>query len=218
MRVPPTLLATTVLLMTTVAACTGGEETASAPMIDVSPTTAATVGTITEDPASDATMTPTGNNAAPPPGSPPFNADTRPDTGEAAGPGPTSVAEVDVAAHQGFDRVVFRIVGDGVAGWDVRYVDAARSQGSGAPVEVAGAAVLQVSLTNIAYPHDFDGTSYVGPGRIQAHATAAVREIVNGTIYEGQHVFFVGTVGELPFRVFRLEGPQRMVLDIQHPQ
>lgn len=219
MRVRPSLLTAAVLLVGILTACARGEPSASAPATTSEP--GAIVPSATAPPETD--MAP-GTRAAPaddgtPPTTPPppFAADTRPDSGEAEGPGPTSVAEVDAAGHgEGFDRVVFEIAGDGLAGWDVRYVDEASSQGSGAPVAVTGAAVLQVRLTNIGYPADVDGPTYDGPDRIQPPDTTAIREIVNDTIYEGEHVFFIGVADELPFRVFRLDGPQRVVVDVRH--
>ncbi|MDP8929335.1 MAG: hypothetical protein M3O70_12385 [Actinomycetota bacterium] len=201
--------------------CGGGVRRASNTTPHVSPMTMAEATTTTEGVAPDATLPPRDNRSGAQPAAPPpaFKADTRPDLGQGAGPGPTSVAGVDVARHdEGFDRVVFHIAGDGTAGWHVRYVEAAHSQGSGDAVEVAGSAVLEVTLTNTGYPDDVAGPSYDGPRRIRPSDTRAIREIVNDHVYEGQHVFFVGTVRELPFRVFRLEGPQRVVVDIQHPR
>lgn len=217
MSVRSSLLAATILLVAILTACGRGEPTGSPPAttsapvpISPSPTAAPTAHTAPSTSAPHADSTPAT-------GQPPFVADTRPDTGEAEGPGPTSVAEVVTAGHgEGFDRVVFDIVGDGFAGWDVRYVDAATSQGSGAPVAVAGEAVLQVRLNNIGYPADVNGPTYDGPDRIRPHDTTAIREIVNDTIYEGEHVFFIGVADELPFRVFRLDGPQRVVVDVRH--
>ncbi len=78
--------------------------------------------------------------------------------------------------------------------------------------------MLEVTLTNIGYPGDVAGPSYDGPRRIRPADTEAIREIFNDNVYEGRHVFFVGTFGQLPFRVFRLGDPQRVVLDIQHPR
>ncbi len=218
MRTRPNLLAVTVLLVAILTACARGEPTASPATTSVPgpvdpPTTAATTGGT----APETTAPPADDTTPPATAQPPFAADTRPDSGEAEGPGPTSVAEVDASGHgEGFDRVVFEIAGDGLAGWDVRYVESASSQGSGAPIAVTGAAVLQVRLTNIGYPADVDGSTYDGPDRIRPNDTTAIHEIVNDTIYEGEHVFFVGVADELPFRVFRLDGPQRVVVDVRH--
>ncbi len=67
-------------------------------------------------------------------------------------------------------------------------MDDAASQGSGDPVDVAGEAVLQVTLTGVGYPYDtgveeFAGArSAVGPG----HRT--VTEVVLDATFEGTSV------------------------------
>lgn len=221
MHIPRILMASAVTVALTVGACGGGVNTVSAPTLDAPSVTMSEAPTVPiGDAAPDASAPPPGiGPALPLPAPPPFPADTRPDRGQSGGPGPTSVANIDIAGHEeGFDRVVFDIAGNGVAGWHARYVKAAHSQGSGEPVEVAGSAILEVTLTNVGYPADVAGPSYDGPRRIRPSGTEAIREIVNDNVYEGQHVFFVGTVRDLPFRVFRLDSPQRVVLDIQHPR
>src|SRR5688500_4191416 len=68
-----------------------------------------------------------------------------------AGPAPAPPALpqlVDVrAVHRaGVDRVIFQFDQGAPAGFDVRYVDRLRGDGSGLPIRVAGRAVLQVGL------------------------------------------------------------------------
>jgi len=63
-----------------------------------------------------------------------------------------AVTDVRMATHAGFDRVVFEIEGDGLAGWDLRYVDEATAQGSGELIEVDGDAILAVALHNVTLP------------------------------------------------------------------
>ena len=82
----------------------------------------------------------------------------------------------------------------GTPGWDVRYVDEAASQGSGDPVEVAGDAVLQVTLTGVGYPYDTGVEEYAG-GPLTAADTEVVTEVVFDATYEGTTVAFVGTAG-----------------------
>jgi hypothetical protein len=127
-----------------------------------------------------------------------------------------SVTDVRVASHQGFDRVVFEIGGDGRAGWGVLYQEQALTQGKGDEVELEGDAVLEVALRNIAMPFDApeDVEAYDGPERIPGPADGAILEIVEDTIFEGQQVFFVGLDEERPFRIARLDDPQRIVIDV----
>jgi hypothetical protein len=127
-----------------------------------------------------------------------------------------SVTDVRVASHTGFDRVVFEIGGDGRVGWGVLYQDQALTQGRGDEVELEGDAVLEVALRNIAMPFDApdDVEAHDGPERIPGPQGGAILEIVEDTIFEGQHVFFVGVDEERPFRIARLDDPQRVVIDV----
>ena len=126
-----------------------------------------------------------------------------------------TVTDVDVAGHAGFDRIVFELAGDGTAGWLVEYSDQPRSQGSGNPVEVQGDAALRIVLRSIAYPGDAPAEPRDGPERITGPGTQAVTEVVDDSLYEGFHAFFVGLDEERPYRVQRLEDPQRVVVDVE---
>ena len=148
---------------------------------------------------------------------PPFPANAEPDTAEASADARVTVSAVRIGAHDGFDRVVLEVGGEGQPGWDVRYVDSAGSQGSGDPVEVAGNAVLQVTLTGVGYPYD-TGVEEVPAGeRITAAGTGTVTELVYDATFEGTSVAFVGTSARAPFRVYLLEAPTRVVLEVAHP-
>lgn len=124
------------------------------------------------------------------------------------------VSDVRVGSHEGFDRVVFEIGGDGQAGWFIEYDDDPVSDGSGEPVEVAGGAALRVSLTNIATPEDAPEGVDRWEGDVAGPAGGVVTEVVDDVVFEGMHTFFVGVDEERPFRVARLSDPQRVVIDI----
>ena len=176
-----------------------------------------------EDPAAtnddERTRPDTGENGddgedgtAPLAGDPSTEAST--DDGEA---GLLAVTDVRVATHAGFDRIVFEIEGDGAAGWDVRYVEEARSQGRGDAIEVDGDAVLSIAVRNVALPPDLpDDIEVWDTGRLAGPEGGVVTEVVGDTIFEGQYVFFAGLDLERPFLVERFEGPQRIVIDIFH--
>jgi hypothetical protein len=53
-----------------------------------------------------------------------------------------------------------------------------------------------------------------GPERLEGPGDGPILEIVEDTIFEGQHVFFVGLDEERPFRIARLDDPQRVVIDV----
>lgn len=123
------------------------------------------------------------------------------------------LADVGTAAHDGADRVTFTLDGDdGLAGWRVRYVDDAIEHGRGHRVDVAGDAILEVTLTGMAYPPT--GAPWDG-GRITVDGPGVV-EVVDLGVYEGQQQLFIGTTGRHPFSVARHLGPQEVVIDVDH--
>jgi hypothetical protein len=126
------------------------------------------------------------------------------------------VTDVRVGSHDGFDRVVFEIGGEGQAGWFTLYDDDPRSDGSGEPVEVAGDAALRVVLTNIAPPHAEEQPEGVTrwEGDVAGPPGGVIAEVVDDLLFEGNHTFFVGLDQERPYRIARLQDPQRVVIDI----
>ncbi|PUB24399.1 hypothetical protein C8K30_109148 [Promicromonospora sp. AC04] len=174
----------------------------------------------TEDPETgDDTPEPaaTATEAAP---GPPFAANTEPDTAEPTGAGETflSVTDVRAARHDGYDRVVFDLdgKGSGKPGWRVEYVDKATDDGSGHAVAVDGDAILRVSLSGTAAPTDSGVEEFAGD-RIEPADTETIDEIVYRYWFEGYTTAFIGVdETEHPFRVFLLENPTRVVVDIQH--
>jgi len=148
---------------------------------------------------------------------PPFPADTEPDTGEASAGALVTVTGIRIGRHDGFDRVVFETDGDGTPGWDVRYVDGARSQGSGDEIEVDGDAVLQATLTGVGIPADTGVEEYSGPDRLSSGDAEVVTEVVWDSTFEGTSVAFAGVTEETPFRVYLLEDPARVVLEVADP-
>jgi hypothetical protein len=147
-------------------------------------------------------------------GAPAFPANAEPDTGEASPDASVTVSDIRVGRQDGFDRVVFEVGGTGTPGWDVRYVDAAASQGSGKPIDVAGDAVLQVTLTGAGYPYDTGVTEFSADGPVTGAGTETVTEVAFDATFEGTTNAFVGTDSKAPFRVYLLQNPTRVVLDV----
>jgi hypothetical protein len=144
-------------------------------------------------------------------------ADASPEVVEPSADASVTVADVRIGRHDGFDRVVFELGGTGTPGWDVRYVDQATSQGSGNPVDVAGDAVLRVGITGAGYPYETGVEEFSGPNPLAVAGTEVVREAVFDATYEGTTVAFVGTSVQAPFRVYALENPRRVVVEVQDP-
>lgn len=125
------------------------------------------------------------------------------------------LADVTTAAQDGSDRLTLNLTGDdGLVGWRVRYVDEAIEHGSGDRIDVAGSAILEVTLTGMAFPPDLAESTWAA-GRLDV-AGAGVTEVVDRGVYEGQQQLFIGTTGQHPFSVARHLGPQRVVIDVDH--
>lgn len=138
------------------------------------------------------------------------------ETVEAQRPGspPAILRDVRAASQQGFDRVVFEFEGSAVPGYRVGYVDSAVQCGSGAPVEVAGAALLQVRL-DPAQAHTEAGEATVGE-RERRPGLPVVQEMESICDFEADVTWVLGLAARSRFRVQELAGPARLVIDIEH--
>jgi hypothetical protein len=192
--------------------CTGGDDDDPG-----GASTSATTSTSSAEESSAAPTTGGGYTGEDGTDAPPDTVNTDPDTADPSGE-PVTVTEIRIGRHEGFDRVVFELGGAGTPGWDVRYVDDPTSQGSGDPVDVEGAEALQVKLTGTGYPFDTGEEEWAGPNPLAGHGTETVTEVVWDATFEGQSVAFVGTTARAPFRVFLLEDPVRVVLEVVDPQ
>jgi hypothetical protein len=143
-----------------------------------------------------------------------FPGDVQPDTQAASADARVTGTEIRTGRQDGFDRVVFEVGGTGTPGWDVRYVDQATSQGRGEPIDVAGEAVLQVTLTGVGYPYDTGVDEWTGPNPLPGNGTQEVTEVAWDGTFEGTSVAFIGTKAQAPFRVYALENPARVVVEV----
>jgi hypothetical protein len=146
----------------------------------------------------------------------PFPSGTQPSEQAASADSLVTVTDVRTGEHDGYDRVVLEVDGEGTPGWDVRYVEEAVQEGSGDLVDVAGAAVLQVTVTGVGYPYD-TGVDEFAPGGPVPGPGTGVTEVVFGATFEGTAQALIGTTGESPFRVYLLDGPTRIVVEVAHP-
>ncbi|MGY2084412.1 AMIN-like domain-containing (lipo)protein [Blastococcus sp. SYSU DS0539] len=129
---------------------------------------------------------------------------------------PVTLTDVRLGAHEGFDRIVFEVAGEGEAGWQVGYTEQPQAQGSGAPVAVPGDAVLGITLTNLALPGDApEGVDpWEGPDQQTIAGATVLDTLVEDTLFEGRHTFFAGLDARRPFGVGLLSSPQRIVVDV----
>ena len=69
-------------------------------------------------------------------------------------------------------------------------------------------------MLGVGYPFDTGQTE--ASTDLTPKGTAVVREVDLQATFEGEFQAFVGTTGRLPFRVFRLADPARVVIDVRH--
>lgn len=119
------------------------------------------------------------------------------------------------AAHEGFHRIVFEFE-DAVPGVKVAPTDPPVVQdGSGDEVTVAGDRVLLVQFEPASgFDMDASKESYTGPKRLEVEQ-APVVEIVRVSDFEAHLDWAVGVDDGSRYRLTVLDGPPRIVLDIQ---
>ena len=126
--------------------------------------------------------------------------------------------DVRVAEHDGFVRVVVQFTGTGTPGWGAHYVRTARAEGSGEVVDVRGDSILGVSISGVTlrkgYPRTpedfFHGARHFAPER-----GGDIEDVDVGGVFEGYSQLFLGIDGDkVPFRVFALADPSRLVVDV----
>ncbi len=118
-----------------------------------------------------------------------------------------TVADVRLATHEGFDRVVFDIHGEGTAGWSTLYTPNPLQLGSGDPVEHEGSMALEILLEGVPEASALGATPGTG---------GVVTEVIESAAYHGQSQFIIGLNHTLPYSIQLLEEPQRVVVDILH--
>jgi hypothetical protein len=147
--------------------------------------------------------------AAPAFGLPPFT--TAPKTSPGSG-GQAELFAVAAGCHSTFDRFVIR-ARLATPGYDVRYVTQIVADPSGLPVSLQGSKRIRV-IVRQARGHTSAGTnllpSVVTPG------CSNLRQVKKAGDFEGVVSFGLGLKRKTGFRVFRLTGPTRIVIDVAH--
>lgn len=128
----------------------------------------------------------------------------------------TELAGVRAGQHTCYDRLVLDVAGTThVNSWRVQYVDAVRSDGSGAVVPLRGGAFLQ--LTVGANNDAFHPANPKELANVAGFST--FRQVASAGGSEGLSSVGLGVRARLPFRVLTLAGPGnavRVVVDVAH--
>ena len=128
---------------------------------------------------------------------------------------------VALARHDGYDRVVFEFR-NALPGYRVEYVNPPLYEdGSGDRVDVAGNAFVVVRMER-ASGFDLEAGEgelvYDGPRRLTGAdaGTSTVREVVRTGDFEAVLTWAVGVADRAEFRVLKLDGPPRLVVDFRN--
>ena len=139
-------------------------------------------------------------------------ADPAPKTQRPSVPSRLAVVGVRVGAHEGFDRVVVDLEGDGDPGWFVDYTSTPMQETVGQPLQVAGNFFLNINVDGTVYPFELGKDNDVPV--TMAGDTGNVIDVISAGTYEGRSQIVVGLRSELPYSVQVLENPKRVVVDI----
>ncbi|GIH95785.1 GerMN domain-containing protein [Planobispora siamensis] len=139
---------------------------------------------------------------------------TRQAAEQSARPTVPTLVDVRAAHHPGLDRLVFEFRGPVPARYSARYVKQLIGDPSGRPVRAVGDALLKVRFTK-ATGHDGNGATY-GPAR-RTYSLPGVVQVVSTGDDEAVLSFGVGLAKRTPYRVYALNRPSRVVVDISTP-
>lgn len=132
-----------------------------------------------------------------------------------AATGHATLRSVRTGRHEDYDRLVLEFE-QGVPGYTVRFADRPLHQcGSGFPIEVEAPHTLQIELQSVA-AHDDEGRATV-EDRDRRPGLTVVRSAELTCDFEGVVEWVLGLDHRTEFRVFRLDDPTRLVIDLRHP-
>ncbi len=188
-----------------------------ADQVPAAPTPASTPTPATSSAGPNPTATSTAVTPPPTGEAVPFPADVTPDEQAASEDAALTLTDVTTGQHPGYDRVVLRFDGTGTPGWMVRYVDAATDDPADTVLDVAGDGTLQVVALGVRLPFETGIDEWAGPNPVLTPDYAVLREVNVRGQFEGQELAFLGVAAaDLPFRVFALADPTRLVVDVRH--
>jgi hypothetical protein len=142
-------------------------------------------------------------------GLPPFT--TAPKSSSGSG-GQAELFAIAAGCHATFDRFVIR-ARFATPGYSVRYVSQVVHDGSGNPVSLLGTKRIHVVIRE-ARGHTSGGSNLL-PGTLTP-LCSNLRQVKGAGDFEGVVSFGLGLRRKTGFRVFRLTGPTRIVIDVAH--
>jgi hypothetical protein len=114
-----------------------------------------------------------------------------------------NITAVRAGRNDCYDRLVFDVNG-AAPGYTVRYVSTVFAEGTGDPLPVTGGAKLEVIVRSLSDTNRMPSVA----------GFQTFKSVVYGGSFEGQTTVGLGVRARLPFRVFTLTNPSRVVLDV----
>lgn len=129
--------------------------------------------------------------------------------------GVANIADVRVGAHDGYDRVVFEFE-QGTPDLTLdRATPPFTGDASGLPIEVNGDSFLGLTMRGGSKQTDDGTSSYDGPTEFEP-GFDILEALVEGGDFERQSTWYLGLTAEACARLTILDGPPRIVIDIEH--
>lgn len=126
------------------------------------------------------------------------------------------ITDARTGRHECWDRLVIDLNGTPPSGYDVRYVDEFRPLATNQVTPVPGGAILQVRAFASASTSWTVGQHIVTPSQFSSGGYRTFRGLVYGGSDGLNTEFGLGVRARLPFRVFTLTNPSRVVIDVGH--
>ena len=130
------------------------------------------------------------------------------------GYGELRTTDIRVGSHDGFDRLVIEFEGTGEPRYHIGYTDDPRQDGSGFPIDVPGAANLEMIVHGTAPDMSLDAE--YEPNTNLGLAAGNIVDVYNGGSFEATSQYVVGLNSERPYKVEILHEPTRLVVDFRN--
>lgn len=126
-----------------------------------------------------------------------------------------NIVDVRVGTHDGYDRLVFEF-DRGTPEFTFDRAEPPFSEdASGMPLEVDGESFLGLVMRGGTKQTDSGDSSYDGPTEFEPDFATLVHAVEAGD-FERQSTWYLGLAEEACVRVMLLDGPPRLVIDVEH--
>jgi hypothetical protein len=127
-----------------------------------------------------------------------------------------NIADVRYATHPDYDRVVFEFQQGTPEVTLDRATPPFTQDASGEPITVDGDSFLRLTMRGGTRQTDEGTSSFDGPTDFDPGLPTLV-DLVQGGDFERQSTWYLGLAAETCARVLLLDGPPRLVIDVEHP-